>query len=123
MEDIMIKNKIPLGTRVEFTAISESVWHRPDEEWDYRTRRNQNRREVVKRKCFGPGGIVTEGMICGVRVLQEGRIKQDTADFETGYQDPPYWCATRHVDVYLVAINYARLVRVQPEDILIQEAK
>jgi hypothetical protein len=33
------------------------------------------------------------------------------------YGEMPRWYASKYVDVYLVAVNYGQLVRVQPEDI------
>jgi hypothetical protein len=67
--------------------------------------------KVVKTEQKG------EGIICGVRVLQEGHVYRPY-DHEATYQEPPEWCATNHVDVYLVAVNYGQIVRVQPEDIV-----
>ena len=107
----MIKNKLPLGTKVAFTATSESRYPKYGEGLDD----SLDEKKVIKTPRKG------SGIICGVRALQEGYMHHDTPDFETGYCDPPTWRCTKHVDVYLVAISYAQIVRVQPEDIIQEE--
>jgi hypothetical protein len=114
----MIKNKLPLGTKVEFTAVSESRYElAPDPELvpgkpiPFRMDRKTSDRKVVKTPFNG------SGIICGVRFLQEGWTTPASKGYEDLYADPPEWNCTNTVDVYLVAISYARLVRVQPEDI------
>ena len=104
-----IKDKLPLGTRIGFTAISESRYALPQgkdwDEWD-------DGRHVIKIPRQG------SGIICGVRVLQEGRIEEIVEDFPDGPGTCNVWKCTKHVDVYLVAVNYGQIVRVQPEDIV-----
>jgi hypothetical protein len=89
----MIKDKLPLGTKVEFTAISLNCG-------------TANLRKKVS-KFSHPG----TGIICGVRQFHEGEIRYC-------YENMPEFEATNTVDVYLVAISYACIVRVQPEDII-----
>ena len=107
----MIKNKLPMGQRVSFTAISESRYPHLSDVLGEESDEKEDDRRVYKSPRQG------SGIICGVRVLQEGHLKEDTPDFETGYSDPPSWRCTKHVDVYLVAVSYGQIVRVQPEDI------
>jgi hypothetical protein len=91
----MIKDKLPMGQQVSFTAISER-----------QCKHNSWRdKDVIRVDCKG------EGIIAGVRQLQSGYTDGGAPDQAYG------WICTKHVDVYLVAVSYGQIVRVQPEDI------
>ncbi len=80
--------RLPLGQKVEIAAMLVSQKRYPN--------RTYKRVETTR-----------QGYTAGVRTLKEGRSHSDEGHSFT---------ATKHIRVFLVAVNHSQILRVLPED-------
>ena len=91
---------IKLGDRVTTTT---EAWVRKgwDQGWH---------RRWVRRTLREP----VSGIVVGIRTVKEGE------SVYMGAEEGSYFAPTKHLQVYLVAINMKQIIRVMPEDIILK---